>query len=254
MSRSGSVKLEEFHRLSVVTESRFPMRLLAGWMCLLGMTVLGTGAEPPSLPERFTGEQKANLTKFLEARSKPDRYVPAEGKVADLAPPEADRRLLATAEKPIRQFLVQVTPHRAVPDDPTPTKVDVVYYRPHPEKGKPGLTLRHTVDVASGQEIGVPQILTKAHTPLAPEELTLALEFAQKKFPAVAALYRNHDAKAIRWEYLQMMVQRPTPQANPGDRVARFVFRVDAPERTAEAPKPVAVLVNLTQETVHQAD
>lgn len=216
------------------------------------VAVLGA-ADDRELPAALSAEQKANLLKFLKTSENPDRYVPKGAKFVDAPPPDADLQVTATKDKPVRQYTAQITPHRPVPDQETIDKADVYFYRPNPVKGKPGITVKYTIDLATGKQIGETEVLTKAHTPVSREELTEAVATAQAKVPAVKALYDGRPAGAVRWEYLQMKITRKTDQFEPGDRVVRFVFTA-VPDEGQKAPEPVRVLVNLTKDTVTQDD
>jgi hypothetical protein len=224
---------------------RFPLAV----GLIVATACLGESADEKELPAVFSAEQKANLLKFLKDNENPERYVPKGAKFVDITPPDAELNLMATKDKPLRQYTVQITPHRPVPDEEKVGKADVYFYRPNPEKGKPGITIKHTIDLATGKQIGETEVLTKAHTPISREELKDAVASAQDRVPAVKALYEGRPAGAVRWEYLQMKINRKTEQFEPGDRVIRFVFTANA-EDGQEAPEPVRVLVNLTKDTV----
>jgi len=209
-------------------------------------------ADDPPLPAALSADQKANLLKFLKDNERPDRYVPKGAKFVDTPPPEKDLDLTATKDRPLRQFTVQITPHRPVPDQETVTRADVYFYRPNPEKGKPGITVKNTIDLATGKPVGEPEVLTKAHTPVSREEVAEAVAVAREKVPAVKQLYEAHP-DAVRWEYLQMKINRRSERFEPGDRVVRFVFTA-TPAEGQPAPEPVCVLVNITKDTVTRDD
>ena len=195
-----------------------------------------------TLPASLSADQKANVLKFLQDHKTPERYVPKNAKFADTA-------ITATKDKPIRQYTVQITPHRPVPDAPQVGKADVYFYRPNPEKGKQGITIKHTIDLATGQQVGETEVLTKAHTAISREELAEAVAAAKEKSADVKKLYAGREDGAVRWEYLQMKINRKSEASEPGDRVVRFVFTA-SPVEGQEAPTPVSVLVNLTKDTV----
>lgn len=206
-------------------------------------------ADERELPASLSADQKTNLLKFLKDNEKPDRYVPKGAKFPDAAPPKADLEVVGTKEKPLRQYTVQITPHRPVPGEEKVGKADVYFYRPNPEKGKAGITVKHTIDLATGVPVGDPEVLTKLHTPVAREEVSEAVATAREKVPAVKALYEGYPDGAVKWEYLQMKINRKTEAFEPGDRVVRFVFTATPPEGKP-APEPVRVLVNITKDTV----
>lgn len=206
-------------------------------------------ADERELPASFTADQKMNMLKFLKEHEKPERFIPKDAKFADAAPPAADKEIAGTKDKPIRQYTVQITPHRPVPDEPKVGRADVFFYRPNPEKGRPGITVKHTIDLATGKQVGETEVLTKAHTAISREELAEAVAEAKDKSAAVKGLYAGREAGDVKWEYLQMKINRKTDQFEPGDRVVRFVFTANAAEGQ-NPPTPVSVLVNLTKDTV----
>ncbi len=220
----------------------------AGAVVLAAVCSVGRAADENELPASLSADQKTNLLKFLKDNEKPDRYVPKGAKFADAPPPKTDLELTATKDKPLRQYMVQITPHRPVPGEEKVGKADVYFYRPNPEKGKQGLTVKHTIDLATGNPIGDPEVLTKAHTPISREEVAEAVVSSRDKTKEVKALYEAYPG-AVKWEYLQMKINRKTEQFEPGDRVIRFVFTA-TPAEGQPAPEPVRVLVNITKDTV----
>jgi hypothetical protein len=200
---------------------------------------------PPNLPK----EQREHLQHFLQDHEKPNRYIPRDAKLVDFQPPESDKQIESTPAKPIKQYTAQIISHRPVPGQEQVKRVDVYYYRPNPEKGKPGITVKHTVDLTTGKEVGQTEVLTKHHTPLAHEELDEAVELAKDKSDAVKELYKNRDKKAVRWEYLQLMIRGKHETNEPGDRVVRLVFTASDGKDQTES-EPVRVIVNLTKGVV----
>jgi hypothetical protein len=198
---------------------------------------------PPNLPK----EQREHLQRFLQDHEKPNRYIPRDAKLVDFQPPESDKQIESTPAKPIKQYTAQIISHRPVPGQEQVKRVDVYYYRPNPEKGKPGITVKHTVDLTTGKEVGQTEVLTKHHTPLAHEELDEAVELAKDKSEAVKELYKNRDKKTVRWEYLQLMVRGKHETNEPGDRVVRLVFTASDGKDESD---PVRVIVNLTKGVV----
>lgn len=232
--------------------STTPRRSVAVGFLLTLAALLGA-ADDRELPASLSAEQKANLLKFLKTSENPDRYVPKGAKFVDGPPTDADLEATATKDKPVRQYTAQITPHRPVPDREIVDKADVYFYRPNPAKGKPGITIKQTIDLTTGKQIGETEVLTKAHTPISHEELNEAVAAAQAKVPEVKALYDGRPAGTVRWEYLQMKITRKTDRFEPGDRVARFVFTA-IPDEGQKAPEPVRVLVNLTKDTATPDD
>jgi len=226
-----------------------PMRLVVA-IAIPVTTGLLLAADKDLIPPQLSRSQQENLLRFLQQHEKPDRYVPPDAKVVSSQPGVTTvPNVETTPGKQIKQYTVQVTPHRPVPGQEEVRQVDVYYYRPNPDKGKPGITVKHTVDVTTGEAIGQTEVLLNHHTAISREELAEAVAMAQEKSPDVKALYQGRDKSAVRWEYLQMLVRIKTEQSEPGDRVVRFVFTAAAPDGQA-APNPVAVMVNLTKETV----
>src|SRR5581483_2668000 len=226
--------------------TNFPSRLAAAGLLLALLPALRAQDErmlPASLPK----VQRANLLQFLKSHETPGRYVPKGAKIVDAPPPAADAEITATKDRPIKQYTAQITPHRPVPGEEAVTKADVYYYRPNPAKGKQGITVKYTVDLTTGKPIGEPEVMTKAHTPVSREEVSEAVSEAKAKVEAVKRLYEGRPAGAVRYEYLQMKINRKSAQFEPGDRVVRFVFTAD-PMEGEKPPAPVRVLVNLTKD------
>jgi hypothetical protein len=211
---------------------------------LFSLPFVAPGAEKDLLPPQLTQEQRDNLLRFLQDHSKPQDFMPADAKVVDTKPPGAD----SVPEKapPVRQYTVQIVSHRPVPGQEKVTRVDVYYYRPNPTRGKRGITVRHTVDITTGKQVGATEVFFNRHTPLSQEEVNEALALAREKSPEVQKLYKEFGADFVRYEYLQLMINRKHEPHEPGDRVVRFVFTAFPGERQ-KAPEPVRVIVNLTQ-------
>jgi hypothetical protein len=226
-----------------------PMRVLVAMTVAVAAGPV-SAADKDLIPTQLSRTQQENLLRFLQQHEKPDSYVPQDAKVVSSQPGVTT---VPSVERPpggtIKQYTVQITPHRPVPGQEEVTQVDVYYYRPNPEKGKPGITVKHTVDVTTGNEVGQTEVLLNHHTAMSRDELAEAVALAQEKSPEVKALYQGRDKSAVHWEYLQMLVTRKTEQSEPGDRVVRFVFTAAAADGQAP-PNPVAVMVNLTKETV----
>jgi hypothetical protein len=225
-----------------------PGRFLAAGVLFAVLPAL-QAADERMLPASLPKDQRANLLRFLKDHETPKRYVPSGAKIVDASPPAADVKITATKARPIKQYTVQIKPHRPVPDEEQVTRADVYYYRPNPEKGKQGITVKYTVDLATGKQVGQTEVLTRAHTPISREELGEAVATVKEKSEAVKKLYQGRPAGAVRWEYLQMKVNRKSAQFEPGDRVVRFVFTAN-PREDEKPPAPVRVLVNLTRDLV----
>jgi hypothetical protein len=210
-------------------------------------------ADKDLLPPQLSKPQQDNLLRFLQKHEKPDRLIPAGAKVVS---PQPGNTTVPAAEPPpgtpIKQYTVQITPHRPVPGQEEVRQVDVYYYRPNPERGKPGITVKHTVDVTTGDQVGATEVLLNHHTPISREETAEAVELAKEKSAEVKALYQGREPGAVRWEYLQLLVNRKDGQLEPGDRAVRLVFTAAAAD--GQAPPPVRVIVNLTKGVVVKDD
>jgi hypothetical protein len=205
------------------------------------------------LPHQLSKPQQDNLLRFLQKHEKPERLVPAGARVVGSRP--GDTTVPATEPPPgtpIKQYTVQITPHRPVPGQEEVRQVDVYYYRPNPERGKPGVTVKHTVDVTTGDQVGPTEVLLNHHTPISREETSEAVELAKEKSAEVKALYQGRAPGAVRWEYLQLLVNRKDGELEPGDRAIRVVFTAAAAD--GQAPPPVRVIVNLTKGAVVKDD
>ena len=62
-------------------------------------------------------------------------------------------------------------------------------------------------------------------------------------------LYKGREPGAVRWEYLQVFINRKHEPHEPSDRVVRLVFTASA-VGDQPAPSPVRVIVNLTKGVV----
>ncbi|QVL34408.1 hypothetical protein KIH39_11020 [Telmatocola sphagniphila] len=235
------------------------IRILRKRLFLLLTAILFTSvslqaAEEDILPPQLPKEQRERLQKFLVDHSQPERFFPKNAKVVDSKSPVPIPDEKPVSAKSIKQYTVQIVQHRPTPDQPRVNKVDVLYYRPNPEKGKAGITVKYTVDLETGNQVGETEVLLKAHTPISREETEEAVALAKEKSPELKALYANRDPKSIRWEYLQMMVTKKLDQVQVGDRVVRIVFTAAPAQGESEAPPPLRVLVDLTRQLVIKDD
>src|SRR5438128_4256965 len=119
---------------------------------VLGLTLTAAArAQPPAapdiLPPQLTKEQREHLLNFLRKHEKPDAFVPRDAKVIGPQGTGVELKAESAPAKPVKQYMVQITSHRPVPGEEQPQRVDVYYYRPNPEQGKPGITVKHTVDL-----------------------------------------------------------------------------------------------------------
>jgi len=221
----------------------YPKTLLVFAIVATGSSTALRAADKDLLPPQLKKEQRENLLSFLLKHEKPDRFVPADAKLVGTQRSDVDLTKEPPPKTAIKQYMVQIITHRPVPGQEEPNQFDVYYYRPNPEKGKPGITVKHTVDVSTGKKVGQTEVSLNAHTPVSQDELTEAVALARENSAALKELHKGRDEKAVHWEYLQLMIQRKNETSEPGDRVVRLVFSVDA---TAA----VVVIVNLTKGVV----
>lgn len=230
---------------------RFARVLAAAVVLGLSFQLLHAGDED-LIPKQFSQEQRDKIQQFLKDHAKPSRYVPEGAKVVDAPREGVQLPREEKAGQTVKQYLVQITPHRPVADQEQVTRADVYFYRPNPEKGKPGITIKRTLDVTTGKQIGETEVLLNGRTPLAREELGEAIELAKEKSEAVQALYKKFDKNAVHWEHLQMTINRKHEQHEPGDRAVILTFTVTVPKDQAP-PEPVRVIANVTKGVVTPA-
>lgn len=201
---------------SILAASLFALPVLAG--------------DRDLIPPQFSKEQQDNLARFLDKHQKADRFVPKDAKLVDAPPSGIDGNADPKPGQVFKQYTVQIVSHRSVPGHEEVKQADVFYYRPNPEKGKQGITIKHTVDITTGEQVGPTEVLTKHHTPMSHEELDEAVALAREKSPEVKALYQDREPMAVRWEYLQLKINKKHDQHEPGDRVVRLVYQVTPAE------------------------
>jgi len=220
---------------------------------LLATIAPAVGDDRAMIPQQLPKEQQDNLARFLDSHQKADRYIPEGAKIVGTLPGGGELPpTTPPAAKPVKQYTVQIISHRPVPDQPEPSRVDVYYYRPNPERGKPGVTVKYTVDLNSGNQVGETEVLLNHHTAMAKEEITDAVALARDKSDSLKALYKDRQPAQVRYEYLQMKVNQKNEPNEPGDRVVRIVFTAE-PTESDPNPKQVKVIVNLTKEVVVDA-
>jgi hypothetical protein len=229
--------------------ARLLLALAAAAATLLTASSRGLAAADPELiPSQLPKQQRENLRRFLQQHEKPNRFIPRDAKLVGSRPPGVDAERDSGAGKPIKQYMVQIVPHRPVPGQEEVKQADVCYYRPNPVKGKPGIAVRYTVDLTTGNQVGPTEVLFNNHTPLSREEVAEAVALAREKSSAVQELYKRFE-KAVHWEYLQPVIGRPHGVHEPGDRAVQLAFTASAGKEEA-APAPVRVMVNLTKDVV----
>ena len=207
------------------------------------------GSDEDLIPKQFSREQRENIQRFLKDHEKPKQYVPPEAKIVGGQPGGTEKLPEVKEGQTVKQYLVQIMPHRPVPGQEEVKRVDVFYYRPNPVKGKPGVTIKHTMDVTTGKEIGTTEVLLNGNKPLAREELSEAVELAKDNSDPVKALYKQYDKDAIHWEFLQLTINKKQESLEPGDRAAMLTFTVTVP-KDQTPPAPVRVIANVTKGNV----
>ncbi len=205
------------------------------------------------IPPQFSKEQRDNLARFLEKHQKADRYVPKDAKIVDAPPTGIPGNVEPKAGATIKQYTVQIVSHRPVPGQEEVKRADVFYYRPNPEKGKQGITIKHTVDITTGDQVGPTEVLVKHHSPMSREELDEAVALAKDKSADVKALYKDRETTAVRWEYLQLKINKKHGEHEPGDRVVRLMYQV-SPVEGQDTPRPLKMTVNVTKGLVARDD
>jgi hypothetical protein len=207
------------------------------------------GSDDDLIPKQFSREQRENIQRFLKDHEKPKQYIPPEAKIVGGQPGTTKKLPEVKEGQTVKQYLVQIMPHRSVPGQEEVKRVDVFYYRPNPVKGKPGVTIKHTMDITTGKEIGTTEVLLNGNKPLAREELSEAVELAKDNSDPVKALYKQYDKDAIHWEFLQLTINKKQESLEPGDRAVMLTFTVSVP-KDQTPPAPVRVIANVTKGNV----
>jgi hypothetical protein len=228
--------------------SRAILRIAAA---ILAATLVGNlmSSDDDLIPKQFSREQRENIQRFLKDHEKPKQYIPSEAKIVGGQPGATEKLPEVKEGQSVKQYLVQIMPHRPVPGQEEVKRVDVFYYRPNPTKGKPGVTIKHTLDVTSGKEIGTTEVLLNGNKPLAREELSEAVELAKDNSDPVKALYKQYDKHSIHWEFLQLTINKKQESLEPGDRAVMLTFSVTVP-KDQTPPAPVRVIANVTKGNV----
>jgi hypothetical protein len=221
-------------------------KIFAISLALMGGTLaLGAPvrADDRVIPADLGDGQKANLKKFLASREKPKQFLPEGAKVVG-APAEGVQ--LGTPQgAEVKEYLAAVVPHVAADRKKGPEKADIFWYRPNPNKGSPGVTIKRTIDLTTGEPVGPPQVLFNHATPLAPEERDEAVALARKQSRPVAELYNGAEEKDVEVAALvQVISAAGQPDGSPGDRVVSLQFHRKGTKQRAQ------VMVNLTKQTV----
>jgi hypothetical protein len=212
---------------------------------------VGGQRDDPLVPPHLGQEQKENLRKFLDQQSKSelDKFLPSKARITDRSAgiTDADRKLIAPKDTPIRLYPVMINKLRPVPGSPDPNQVVVYIYRYHPEVGRQGVTVKYVVNLSNGEAEGDPELLTGFPTPLVKEEEREAIALAREKSAAVKALYEAAGDKVpINTEILSPTLLRASDGHSPGDRIASIRFIAG---RGKDA-KTASVWANLTRRVV----
>lgn len=218
-------------------------RLLAITFALLTAAVAAAADDPP-LPASLPEPGRQAVKRFLDGLPKPTRLIPPKAKVTAYGP-RAAVEVDAEPAGEVKEYLASVVPHRAADAKAGPARADVYHYRPNPKRGTPGVTVKRTVDLATGEAVGEPEVLLGYPAPLTREERQQAVQLARDE-PTVKAVYAAAaDAKDVEVAVLfETVSAEGVPGANVGDRVATLQFR-------ARGTRPIAAaVVNLTQGTV----
>jgi hypothetical protein len=228
--------------------SRMLLRLTT--LMLTGAAVSTLVASDDDLiPKQFSREQRDKIQQFLKDHEKPKQYIPADAKIVGEQPGAAEKLPEVKTGETVKQYLVQIMPHRPVPGQEEVKRVDVFYYRPNPAKGKPGVTIKHTLDVTTGKEVGTTEVLLNGNKPLAREEVNEGVDLAKSKSEPVQALYKKYDKEAIHWEFLQLTINKKQEELEPGDRAVMLTFTVTVP-KDQDPPAPVQVIADVTKGVV----
>lgn len=223
--------------------------ILAAALIVLTSVGGANASDDELIPKQFSKEQRGRIEQFLKDHAKPDRFIPADAKVVGTSPRGGEPAAEVKPGQTIKQYLVQINAHRPVPGQAEIQRVDVYYYRPNPEQGKPGVAVKHTIDVTTGKEVGQTEVILNGRTPLSREELAEAVDLAKEKSEAVQALYKQYDKNAVHWEYLQLTINRKQETLEPGDRAVMLTFTVTV-AKDQTPPTPVCVIANLTKGVV----
>ncbi len=224
-----------------------PVTKTATILVLAAVVFLGVDpmsrADDRLIPANLTESQKANIKKFLASVEKPKQFLPEKAKLVGSAP--SDLGVGAEPGAEIRQYLAAVIPYTAKDRKRGPEKAEILWYRPNPKKGQPGVTVRRVLDLTTGAAVGDPEVLFNHATPLTVEELNEAIKLARDKYPAAADLYATTEAKDVEVAPLVQVITA-TGQADGavGDRVVSLQLRKKGTN------KRLAVMVNLTRQTV----
>src|SRR5205085_8842573 len=72
-------------------------------------------ADDDLIPKQFAKEQRDTIQRFLQEHEKPKEYVPPNAKIVGAPPDGTDAKPENKPDQIVKQYLVQITPHRPVP-------------------------------------------------------------------------------------------------------------------------------------------
>jgi len=194
------------------------------------------GADPV-VPSYLPDAKKDVLQKYLTGRPKPDTFLPAKCKIEGGTVVQPDPKSYTE----VKEYLASVEPHKDA------GKADVYYFRPNPTKGEAGVTVRVTVDLATGKEDGDPIVLANYSAPLTKEERVAAIKLARAEVDEVKAMYAGGEMD-VQVVALVNTVTTAAEGRKLGDRVVRLQIRKKGMKDV------LSVIVNLTQETVLKSE
>jgi hypothetical protein len=200
------------------------------------------------IPERLPQAKKDVLRKFLSTLEKPKRFLPPRAKLVGPALPGLDLPVDAPLKGlDAKEYLAEVRPHDAADRLKGPDKVDLYWFRPNPQKGAPGLTVKRVVDLNTGKQIGDTEVRLDYAAPLTREEKAQAIGLAKKEVTQVRTLYTGAGKGDIEVVGLfEHITAAGVPDGMPGDRVVNLQFR------RKRSPDVISVNVNVTKGTVRE--
>src|SRR5438045_1634846 len=114
------------------------MGIVTALLVTLALPAGPQAADGDNVPPNLPSDHEADRLPFLKAHEKPDRYIPPGARIVrpDSSPPANLPDVPVPPNTTIKQYTVQISLQRPVPDRPPPDRVDVYYYRPNPAGGK----------------------------------------------------------------------------------------------------------------------
>src|SRR5262245_59407171 len=77
------------------------------------------------IPSGLPKEQRESLQRFLKDHEKPERFLPRDAKLVGTQPGGATTSVEEKPGQAVKQYLVQITPHRPVPGQEEVKRADV---------------------------------------------------------------------------------------------------------------------------------